>query len=212
MKTTLVCLCTLTLALPVMAVAQDTTDSQHSDNMKHDATSHQMTMDHDNADAPAAMNQLSATGNTPVQGGQSAFAAIQEIVDILTIDPTTDWSRVDISALRMHLIDMDNVTLRAQVQADQLPDGALYTATSSDPAVAASIQNMVLAHAATMDGVNGWTLTADQISSGATLAVKGPETDADKIHALGFIGLMTVGMHHQAHHIALASGSNPHDH
>ena len=32
---------------------------------------------------------------------------------ILEADPTTDWSKVNIGALREHLIDMDEVTMRA---------------------------------------------------------------------------------------------------
>ena len=45
--------------------------------------------------------------------GQEAFGTIQEIVRILEADPTTDWSKVNIGALREHLIDMDEVTMRA---------------------------------------------------------------------------------------------------
>ena len=78
-----------------------------------------------------------------MEGGQSAFAAIQEIVAQLMADPTTDWSRVDIEALRQHLIDMDNVTLTSSIRA------------------------MVPAHAATMDGVEGWTMQAAEIPGGA---------------------------------------------
>ena len=37
------------------------------------------------------------------RGGQDAFAAIQEIVEILAADPKTDWSKVNIDALRQHL-------------------------------------------------------------------------------------------------------------
>jgi alpha-acetolactate decarboxylase len=144
------------------------------------------------------------------EGGQSAFAAIQEIVLQLTADPETDWSRVDIEALRRHLIDMDNVTLRARVETRQIEDGARFEAGSDDPAVIASIRAMVPAHAATMDGVEGWTLRAETIEGGAALTVTG--RDPDRIRALGFIGVMTVGMHHQAHHLALATGQNPHAH
>jgi hypothetical protein len=36
--------------------------------------------------------------------------------------------------------------------------------------------------------------------------------DPVRIRALGFIGLMTAGMHHQAHQLALAAIRNPHDH
>ena len=44
--------------------------------------------------------------------GQEAFGTIQEIVRILESDPATDWSKVNIGALREHLIDMDEVTMR----------------------------------------------------------------------------------------------------
>ena len=194
------------LMLPVAA-------QTHTAEMNHGDASHQATMNHSGASQQPAMNNQSASEQTaPQQGGQSAFAAIQEIVDILGNDPGTDWTRVDIEALRLHLIDMDQVTLRANVMAEELPNGARFTATSPDPAVAASIKNMVLAHTATMDGVEGWHLNAETSDSGAVLTVEGDESDAAKIRALGFIGIMTVGMHHQSHHLALASGSNPHGH
>ena len=44
------------------------------------------------------------------QAGQGAFAAIQEVVEILAADSNTDWSKVNIDALRQHLVDMNNVT------------------------------------------------------------------------------------------------------
>ena len=188
----------MVLLLPLAAIAQDTT-------MEHQAgMDHQAAMGHD-ASQDAGMA-------APQEGGQSAFAAIQEIVNILYNDLATDWSHVDIEALRQHLIDMSNVTLGAQVQTVALADGAQFIATSTDPAIASSIANMVLAHAATMNGVEGWKLTGEKIDSGAMLTVQGTELDTQKINALGFIGLMTVGMHHQSHHLALASGANPHGH
>ncbi|WP_458878326.1 acetolactate decarboxylase [Arenibacterium sp. CAU 1754] len=144
------------------------------------------------------------------EGGQSAFAAIQEITSLLMADPETDWARVDIEKLRQHLIDMDNVTLRATVITQEVNGGARFVVTSEDPAVIASIRAMVPAHAATMNGVQGWTLRAGEVAGGASLTVTGPDTT--RIRALGFIGIMTVGMHHQAHHLALASGQNPHEH
>jgi hypothetical protein len=167
---------------------------QHMPGMSHEG--HRM-----NGDAvPAA----------PMEGGQSAFAAIQEIVAQLMADPTTDWSRVDIEALRKHLIDMDNVALRARVRVEEIEGGARFEATSEDAAVTSSIRSMVPAHAATMNGVEGWTMQAAEMPGGAVLTVTG--ADPDRIRALGFIGVMTVGMHHEAHHLALAGGQNPHAH
>jgi hypothetical protein len=189
------------LSVPGLALAQSAT-AQHGD-MQHGQ--HTPGMSHEghgmNADAvPSAL----------IEGGQSAFAAIQEIVAQLMADPTTDWSRVDIEALRLHLIDMDNVTLRARVQVREVEGGARFEATSEDPGVTASIRAMVPAHAETMNGAEGWTMQAEEISGGAVLTVTGD--DPVRIRALGFIGVMTVGMHHLAHHLALATGLNPHAH
>ena len=73
---------------------------------------------HHNAPTPRAHATVA-----PTQPGQGAFAAIQEIVDILEADPRTDWSKVDIGALRQHLEDMDNVTLHAQVRSTPIGGG-----------------------------------------------------------------------------------------
>ena len=48
---------------------------------------------------------------------------IQEVVRILDADPKTDWSKVDLEALRQHLIDMDEVTLRAEAAPKQIDGG-----------------------------------------------------------------------------------------
>ena len=153
------------------------------------------------------MNQQASSG--PREPGQSAFAAIQEIVTLLRNDPKTDWSKVDIEGLRQHLIDMNNVTLLADVKAEATSDTVKFTVTGTGN-VQASIQRMVVAHVDTMNGVNGWTLKAEKIANGATLTVSAPTAEMTKLKALGFIGVMTEGMHHQEHHLALARGSDPH--
>jgi len=111
---------------------------------------HAGAMNHDDA-------HTNETRDLPREAGQSAFAAIQEIVVLLEADRKTDWSRVDIEALRQHLIDMQNVTLSTKVLSREISIGIRFEATSDTPAVAASIKRMVIAHVMTMDGVNGWT-------------------------------------------------------
>jgi hypothetical protein len=76
--------------------------------------------------------------------------------------------------------------------------------------VADSIRAMVAAQAATMDGVEGWTMQAEVILDGAALTVTGADTD--RIRAPGFIGAMSVGVHHQTHHLSLATGQASHAH
>jgi hypothetical protein len=150
-----------------------------------------------------------SAGAIPAQAGQGAFAAIQEIVEILEADPRTDWSKVDIGALQQHLIDMDNVTLRARVESTPIEGGIKFTVSGDGP-VKQSIQRMVMAHAATMNGIGGWKMTAAETDTGATLSVTTPVKDIKKLQALGFIGVMTRGMHHQEHHLMIARGERPH--
>ena len=146
----------------------------------------------------------------PTEPGQSAFAAIQEIVAILEADPKTDWSRVNIEALRQLLIDMDNVTLRAAVAMEPIDGGARFTVTGTGP-VRDSIRRMVTAHSAAMSVVGGWTFVAGEAPDGAVLTVTVADpADVTKLRALGFIGVLTRGMHHQMHHLMIASGENPH--
>ena len=144
----------------------------------------------------------------PTEAGEGAFAAIQEIVALLNADPKTDWSKVDIDALRQHLVDMNNVTLKANVTSAPIDAGVRFEVTGEGP-VRESIRRMVLAHAATMNGVDGWTFEAKEIEGGASLDVHAPPRDADKVKGLGFYGIMTLGMHHQAHHLMIARGMKP---
>jgi hypothetical protein len=142
--------------------------------------------------------------------GQSAFAAISEIVEAVTGDPSTDWDRVDIDRLRRHLIDMDLVMVRSQVDRRDLANGfeALVT---GDAETAGAIHRMLGAHAAMMQGEFGWRVEIEERPDGALLRVTSEEsTGARRLRALGFAGFLTSGNHHGMHHWALATGEHPH--
>jgi len=145
----------------------------------------------------------------PTQPGEGAFAAIQEIVGILEADPTTDWSKVDIDGLRQHLVDMDLVTIFAHVTNVAVDDGFRFEATGVG-AVRDSVRRMLAAHAATMNGETGWRYEAAEIENGASLTVHAPAADKAKLHGLGLFGVLTLGMHHQMHHLMIARGQDPH--
>ncbi|WP_246030506.1 hypothetical protein [Litoreibacter halocynthiae] len=138
--------------------------------------------------------------------GQSAFAAIAEITSLLQNDPTTDWSRVNIEPLRQHLIDMDLVTVRAYVSTEQTEEGAVFTITGDERTLQA-IRAMVPAHVPFLEKETGWKVQVTEIEHAVLLQVDGTAT---KIQALGFIGLMTIGAHHQEHHLAMAKGNGIH--
>lgn len=161
------------------------------------ATHHHPGMDHQSATA------------TPKQPGEEAFATIQEIVEILEADPNTDWSKVSIDALRQHLIDMSNVTLKADARAEPVDGGVRFVVTGTGD-IRMSIQRMLLAHAAIMNGNGGWKYEAVATDSGANMTVRVPAADLAKLKGMGFMGVMTRGMHHQEHHLMIARGEHPH--
>ena len=149
-------------------------------------------------------------GKIPTLAGQDAFGAMQEIITILESDPETDWSRVNIGALRTHLVDMNRLVMDADVRENNIDGGLEITVTAQGRTLQAII-SMVPAHALMIDGTKGWTATAEETTTGVILRVT-TSTDKEVAHirGLGFFGLMVSGHHHQAHHLGLARGKNVH--
>ncbi len=160
--------------------------------------------------ASGAMAQHTHTLGSSSETGQSQFAAIAEIVTLLRDDPDTDWEQVDIKALRDHLVDMDNVTTKALVE--RSVDGLSVTFTvTGDDVVASSIRRMMLAHSPMLQGSSDWTVTAGEVEGGASMLVQvGSDEELNQVLGLGFFGLMTIGAHHQQHHLMIATGQSPH--
>ena len=146
----------------------------------------------------------------PTQSGQSAFAAIEEIVTILESDPETDWSQVNIRALREHLVDMDALTLGASVSTKVKGENISFIATGSGTALRA-LHNMVPAHAHELNKMSKWSANGVKTPDGAILTITPTsKSDIQKIEALGFFGLMATGGHHQPHHLGMATGKMIH--
>ncbi|WP_164662130.1 hypothetical protein [Tropicibacter sp. Alg240-R139] len=159
---------------------------------------------------PAAAQHAHHGSDGPTETGQSAFAAIAEIVQILSDDPDTDWAKVNIRALRDHLVDMELVTTEANVRNHR--EGRIVEFNiSGEDNVAGAVQRMALAHAPMQEMATGWAVTAEPSSIGASMRI---EVDTDRelarVHGLGFFGVMTIGAHHQAHHLQMALGEDPH--
>lgn len=147
---------------------------------------------------------------TPVESGQAAFGALTEIVALLEADPRTDWSKVNIDALRDHLVDMDNLTLRARVIATAVPGGTRFEVAGDGPA-RDSIRRMARSHAAMVGGQAGEHVTVADAPEGVTMTVVSDDpAGARKIRALGFFGIMSGGAHHQQHHLMMARGEIRH--
>jgi hypothetical protein len=148
----------------------------------------------------------------PIMSGQDAFGAVQEIVQMLEADPKTDWSKVDLEALRQHLMDMNEVTLKADAAATPI-DGGLEIAVTGSGRTLAAIQRMVPAHAQEINGLHGWAAQTAPLPNGVLLTVTATDPkEVPHIRGLGFIGILVSGMHHQPHHLAMAKGEAIHSH
>ena len=108
--------------------------------------------------------QQSAATGTPTMSGQDAFGTIQEIVQILQSDPKTDWSKVNIDALRQHLIDMNEVTLHAAAVQRMIDNGIEITVTGEGRTLEA-IKRMVPAHVNELHEI-GWSAKSEDLPNG----------------------------------------------
>jgi hypothetical protein len=179
------------------------------------ATVNSSAVDHANMDHAAHLAAMKECDTAlPTLPGQAAFGAIAEIVRLLEADPKTDWTRVNVEALRQHLIDMDEVTMHAAVSSHNVPGGLEMDVTGIGRTTDA-IRRMAINHTRMLDQGSAYHATAVEIANGARLTVTAKqESDARTvalIRGLGFAGIMTEGNHHAAHHLAIARGdADPH--
>jgi hypothetical protein len=174
----------LPLAVTVIALPSRTADTQQHDQAMHGG----------------------ATGD-PTAPGQDAFAAIQEIVAILEADPATDWSKVDLPALRLHLADMNALMLSAKVTERNITGGFEATISGTGRAGAAA-RRMVPAHAKELAKIEGLQVSVKAPAGGNIVlrVTSFDPRDKPRIRGLGFFGMMVTGAHHQPHHLAIARG------
>lgn len=145
----------------------------------------------------------------PTMPGQEAFGTIQEVVRILEADPATDWSKVNISALREHLIDMDEVTMRA-VATERALDNGVEIAVTGEGRTLDAIKRMVPAHVHELSQL-GWNAKTEDLPNGVKLTVLSTDPkQVTKLKALGFMGIMVQGSHHQQHHLMMAKNEFVH--
>ena len=146
------------------------------------------------------------------EAGNDAFGTIQEIIARLRANPKTDWSKVNLEALRQHLVDMRNFTLEVTVlKQKRIKLGLSILLKPNNPHVAASLERVFSAHPAQFKKETGWTMTTARKNGNYVLTVTAKtKADALKIQGLGFIGVMAWGKHHQPHHWMIATGGNPH--
>ncbi len=144
----------------------------------HDAMHDQMMQGQhrSNGEMPPHGTMEDEIARQPTMAGQEAFGTIQEIVQILDADPATDWSKVNIAALREHLIDMNEVALHAAAVERALDDGVEIAVTGQGRTLDA-IKRMVPAHVQELGRI-GWNARTEDLLNGVKLIVT--STDPSK--------------------------------
>jgi len=183
--------------------------------------------DHNTMDHAKHMTQMSAQAKQPasegsmamlmtssplIEPGNDAFGTIQEVILLLDADPNTDWGKVDLEALRQHLVDMKNFTYDVNVLSQtDLEKGSRVVIQATTDAAGASLSRALSAHPAMLESETGWRMSAMANGKHYILTI---ETDkpreVNRLRALGYIGVMALGNHHQVHHWLMARGDQPH--
>lgn len=197
----------------MLALSPETAAGQHDH--PADGAPHQHA-----AEEPASPGDGGVTTTPLREPGNAAFAAIQEVLAVLRARDDTDWSRVDLEALRQHLVDMRRFTQEAVVLEQETIEGGLRVVVrGTSPAAGSSIRSAASAHGPMLESERGWGVDvrpADpgEYGEGATVleVTAGSPEDVEEIRGLGYIGLMATGAHHREHHWRIATGRPPAGH
>ena len=152
-------------------------------------------------------------GSTAIltEAGTDPFAVIQEVIALLEANPDTDWSAVNIEALRLHLVEMQDMTLNVTVEQEPIKLGFKAVITPTTKRALQSMSRIFSAHPSIIKEETGWDMFVTDNNGIFTIEVTSNQLqEVDKIRGLGYIGIMAYGNHHQPHHWAMASGDNPH--
>lgn len=166
----------------------------------------------------ASISLFSAMSNPKnlQEAGNDAFGTIQEVMYKLQEDPNTDWSKVNLEALRKHLIQMEDMTFNVNVlEQSHIKDGLKIRVMPTTKRSSSSLKDIMQAHPRMLKMESGFNtkIVYDKEYDVYTLFVTTKnKKDIDQIRGLGYIGLMAYGKHHQPHHWSMATGANPHSH
>ena len=198
----------------VIAIAAIAISSTAISKMHHGAMNNMPMMNHNAMNNMPMMNHRQATQvNRAVltESGTDPFATMQEAIAALEANPNTNWERVNIEALRSHLVEMQDMTINVEVVQHSIKGGFRAIVTPTTDRATRSLTKVLSAHPTQMKAETGWDMQVKNNNGVFTLTVTTERAeDVAKIRGLGYIGIMAYGNHHQPHHWAMASGNNPH--
>lgn len=147
--------------------------------------------------------------NTPLtEAGNDIFGTIQEVVQKLEADPNTNWSQVNLEALRQHLLDMKAFTEEVKVISKQPVESGVQVEVKPTSARAEqALKNLFRMHPSMIKKEKGWNMdTKPKGDHWVITCTTERESEVEKIRGLGYIGLIAEGAHHQMHHWMIATG------
>jgi hypothetical protein len=141
--------------------------------------------------------------------GNDVFGTIQEVVKELEADPDTDWSEVNLEALRQHLLDMKAFIEEVEVLSKEpVANGVRIRVRPTGKRATGALKRLFSMHPAMLKKEKGWNMQTTRKGQEWTIScTTSKESEVEKIRGLGYIGLLTEGAHHQRHHWMIATGN-----
>jgi len=166
----------------------------------------------DHSSMPNHKHSMKSKAIPLTEAGNDAFGTIQEVIKKLNSNPDTDWSKVNIEALRRHLVDMHDMVYDVKVISQKpVKHGLKVIMRPTTRRAARALPRVFKAHPAQLQRETGWRMVVKKSSRRYILTITSQKAeDVNKIRGLGYIGVMAYGSHHQVHHWAMPTGSNPH--
>ncbi len=182
-------------------------DAQLSDHARHAVSMQPM-----HHMAQHSLHQSRRVSGGLTESGTDIFATIQEVIQKLSADPNTDWSKVNLEVFRQHLRDMFEFSYNVDVLSQQAIDYGVKIRVKPVTVRAEKALDKVLnAHPRMLKMETGWDMQSSKGNGEYQIIVTTAQaTEVNKIRGLGYIGLLAIGNHHQEHHWAMAKGQNPH--
>lgn len=162
--------------------------------------------------AQHSLHQSRMVSGELTESGTDMFTTIQEVIQKLSADPNTDWSKVNLEALRQHLRDMFEFSYNVDALSQQaIEHGVKIIVKPVTVRAEQALDKVLNAHPMMLKMETGWAMQSNKADGKYQIIVTTTKpSEVNKIRGLGYIGLLAIGNHHQPHHWAMAKGKNPH--
>jgi len=137
--------------------------------MDHVNMNHSAMMSHGITDYSKLTSKVSKV--TLTESGTDPFATLQEVIAELEINPDTNWEKVNIEALRLHLIEMQDMTINVDVKQQYINNGFQAVVTPTTNRAIKSLARVLSGHPAQMKAETGWDMQVSNNDDVFTLTV-----------------------------------------